>query len=155
MCCESGEWWEWTRMTLWSVYGDRIEGEGVMGRPPVKWINRVGQYGRKLVDEVLNVVWGSARTGKVGDASALAMKEDPVGEQGITDIDRKILIKLGECVQTSLLLKSIYSIYLREVLFLSQPYFLYLPNLSAWFIILPLWMAAHFGGHSCNLSKNG
>ncbi len=32
------------------VYESRIEGTGVKGRPPVKWINRVEEYWRERLD---------------------------------------------------------------------------------------------------------
>ncbi len=43
------------------VYESTIEGRGVRGRPPVKWINRVEEYGEKeWAVEVWNALRGSA-----------------------------------------------------------------------------------------------
>ncbi len=54
-----------------SVYEGRIEGGGVRGRPPVKWINKVSEYWSKRVGVAgLNVLRGSAKTGRDEDTSA-------------------------------------------------------------------------------------
>ncbi len=38
------------------VYESTIEGKGVRGKPPVKWINRVEEYWREQVGEVWNAL---------------------------------------------------------------------------------------------------
>lgn len=46
-------------------YEDRIKGEGITGRPPVKWTNRVNEYWREMANEVMNILRGGAGPGKI------------------------------------------------------------------------------------------
>lgn len=64
-------------------YEGRSEGWGVMGRTSMEWINIKMNPGT-LTGEGLNVLRGSARTGRVGDASAMAT---PLGEISVRGQD--------------------------------------------------------------------
>lgn len=59
-------------MSLERVHEDRSEGWGVRGKPPMKYVTSVDEYRRDLAGEVLNMLRGSARTGNIGDAFAMA-----------------------------------------------------------------------------------
>lgn len=71
------------------VHESQVQGNGIRGRSPVKWINRVKEYWseRELAGKGLNVWSGSAGTGNCGDPSAIWKI---LRGQGTGDIDRQI-----------------------------------------------------------------
>lgn len=65
-------------MRMMKVYEDRVEGEGIRGRPTTKWTCRVNEYLREggvsgVSGKELNALGGSAGVKEVGNASAVAI----------------------------------------------------------------------------------
>lgn len=65
------------------AYENRIEGKGVQGRPPVKWLNRVNENWRKRVGKQrIECVERECWNREAGGASAMAI---PLQEQDVKD----------------------------------------------------------------------
>ncbi len=72
------------------VYESTIEGRGVRGRPPVKWINRVAEYWIETAGGIsMECAERECLKGRPGDNSAVAtpLGEVPGRGRGVGDID--------------------------------------------------------------------